>query len=138
MKIYNKRNFITGLFLVLLGLTLIVLNIIQEFELKTLITSILCLFFGIDGIFRSLSRKMAKEDMVNELDERNQLINLKSRSKSFGFTQTISFTLMLALFIAGKVLDDDIFIYVGLGLFFSFIISIVAEFCTSIYYEHKN
>lgn len=138
MKIYNKKNFIIALFLTLLGLVLIILNIIQEFKLKSLITSILCLFLGIGGIIRSLSREMAKEDMINELDERNRLINLKSRSKSFGFTQIISFTLMLILFIAGKVLDDDIFTYVGIGLFFSFIISIIAEFCTSIYYEHKN
>lgn len=138
MKIYSKRNFISGILLTSLGILLLILNIIIEFRVKSCIISALCLYFGIGSIIRSMSRELTKEDMLNELDERNQLINLKSRSKSFGLTQTINFVLMLLFFIAAKVIDDEMLVYVGVGLSFSFTISIIVEFCTTIYYEHQN
>ncbi len=138
MKIYSKKNFLSGLSLILLGIVLTILNILKGFRVKSVILSVLCLYFGIGSIIRSMSNKMSKEDMINEQDERNRLIDLKSRSKSFALTQSISFVLMLLFFITGKVWDNEMFTYVGIGLSFSFTISIITEFCTLIYYDHKN
>ncbi|WP_058486470.1 hypothetical protein [Defluviitalea phaphyphila] len=138
MKIYHKKNFSYGLFNILLAITFTILNTIQEFKIRTLIFSIFCLFFGILLIIGSMSREMTKEDIINELDERNQLINLKSRSKSLSLTQKIGFAIMLLFLIISKLYNYNILLYVALGIAISHTISLITEICTTIYYEHKN
>ena len=81
---------------------------------------------------------MAKEDKLEELDERNRLIALKSKSKSFRLTQIISCMRMLALLVMGKVSGYEGFIAMGVGLAFAFTISMFAEIFTYMYYESKN
>ena len=75
---------------------------------------------------------------MEELDERNRLIELKSKSRSFRLTQIISFVLMLFLLVAGSVSGYDGLIGMGVGLAFSFAISMFAEVFTYMYYESKN
>ena len=87
---------------------------------------------------RSISQRMAIEDKLEELDERNRLIALKSKSKSFQLTQIISFMLMLALLVMGKVSGYEGFIAMGVGLAFAFAISMFSELFTYMYYESKN
>ena len=89
-------------------------------------------------VIRSLSRKYTREDKLDEMDERNQLIKLKSQSKSFQLTQSISFLLMLALLVMGKISGYDGFISMGVGIAFAFSISMLSEIFTFMYYEHKN
>ncbi|WP_058486467.1 hypothetical protein [Defluviitalea phaphyphila] len=137
MKIYHKRNFLSGLFYTLLAITLITLNIVQEFKIKTFIISILGLLFGIRTIIGSMSRELTKKDIIDELDERNQLINLKSSSKSFRLTQNINFVIMIIFFIAAKIYNSDMLFYITFGLTFSYAISLVTEIFTTIYYEHR-
>lgn len=75
---------------------------------------------------------------MDKMDERNQLIELKSKSKAFRFTQTISFLLMLTFLIIGKISDYEGFLTMGIGLGFSFSISMFSEIFTYMYYESKN
>ena len=46
MKIYNKSNFLIGLFFGLLGIAMLIVGIWQGFDIKGSIIMILCLFFG--------------------------------------------------------------------------------------------
>lgn len=50
---------------------------------------------GIGAIIQSSSKKFAKQERLEALDERNQLIALKSKSKAFRVTQILSFLLMI-------------------------------------------
>ena len=139
MKIYNKKVFASGIFMAALGL----LNLITSIKRKDLdinsIILIAALFvLGFGSIMRSMSQRMTKEDKLEEMDERNRLITLKSKSKSFQLTQMISFILMLVLLVMGKVFDYEGFIAMGVGLAFAFTISMFAEIFTYMYYESKN
>lgn len=138
MRIYSKKNFTYGLLLTLLGIVSLILNFIKGFRVRSCILLALCIYFGIGIIIRSISREMTKEDILNDLDERNQYINLKSRSKSFGLIKNISFIIMLLLFITAKMSDNQLLFYVGIGFYLNFVISIIVEFCTTFYYENKN
>ncbi len=139
MKIYNKKSFVEGIFLLTLGaLNLIMDSINHTFDINDAILIIALYIMGGGLIIRSLSLKFAKEDRLEKMDERNQLIELKSKSKAFRLTQTISFVLMLAFLIIGKVSGYDGFMSMGIGLAFSFSISMFAEIFTYMYYEHKN
>ena len=120
------------------SLTLIMDLINNTFEIKGAILTFALYFLGGGLIIRSLSLKFTKEDKLDKMDERNQLIELKSKSKAFRLTQTISFLLMLAFLIMGKISGYDGFIAMGIGLAFSFSISMFSEIFTYMYYDSKN
>lgn len=139
MKIYNKNSFAKGIFMLALGTLNLIMDLINHtFEIKGAILAVILYFLGGGLIIRSLSLKFTKEDRLDKMDERNNLIELKSKSKSFSLTQTISFLLMLVFLIMGKISGYDGFIAMGVGLAFSFTISMFAEIFTYMYYESKN
>lgn len=110
----------------------------HSFEVKGIVLAIVLYLMGGGLIIRSLSLKLTKEDKLDKMDERNQLIELKSKSKSFQLTQTISFLLMLCLTVMGKLSGHEGFVAMGVGLGFAFSISMFSEIFTYIYYESKN
>ncbi len=139
MKIYNKKSFAEGIFLLALGTLNLIMDLINHiFDINGAILIIALYIMGGGLIIRSLSLKFVKEDKLEKMDERNQLIELKSKSKAFRLSQTISFVLMLAFLVIGKISSYDGFISMGVGLAFSFSISMFAEIFTYMYYEHKN
>lgn len=139
MKIYNKKSFVRGIFLLVLGTLNLAMDLINHtFEIKGAVLIFVLYFMGGGLIIRSLSLKFAKEDRLEKMDGRNQLIELKSKSKAFELTQAISFDLMLGLLIMGKVSGYDGFIHMVVGLAFAFPISMFAEIFTVMYYESKN
>ncbi len=139
MKIYNKKVFASGIFMMALGLLNLITSIVRhDLDINSIILIVALFAMGFGSVMRSMSQRMAKEDKLEELDERNRLIELKSKSKSFRLTQIISFVLMLVLLVMGKVSGYEGFIAMGVGLAFAFSISMFAEIFTYMYYESKN
>lgn len=139
MKIYNKKVFASGIFMAALGLLNLITSIMRKaLDINSIILIAALFVLGFGSIMRSMSQRMTKEDKLEEMDERNRLITLKSKSKSFQLTQMISFMLMLVLLVMGKVFDYEGFIAMGVGLAFAFTISMFAEIFTYMYYESKN
>ncbi len=139
MRIYNKKVFASGVFMMALGLLNLITSMMrQDVDISSVILIIALFVLGYGSIMRSISQRMAREDKLGELDERNRLIVLKSKSKSFHITQIISFMLMLVLLVMGKVTGYEGFIAMGAGLAFAFTISMFAEIFTYMYYESKN
>ena len=139
MKIYNKKSFAEGIFMLALGSLNLMMDLINHtLEIKGIILTAALYFFGGGLIIRSLSLRFAKEDKLDKMDERNQLIELKSKSKAFRLTQTISFLLMLTFLIIGKISGYDEFISMGVGLAFAFAVSMLSEIFSYMYYESKN
>lgn len=139
MKIYNSKAYASGVFLiVLVALSLAGSIISNRIEGKGVILAAVLFLFGIDTIVRSLSKKKTKEDRMDELDERNRFIELKTQSRSFQLTKKISLVFMLVLIAMGKVSGYEGFIIMGVGMSFSWTISMFTEIFTSLYYEAKN
>lgn len=139
MKIYNKKAFVSGAFLIALGvLNVITSAVTKGFDIESILLIVALLALGAGSILRSASRKMAKEDKIEERDERNRMIEGKSKSKAFELTRIFSFVLMLILFVIGKVIDEKMLIAMGAGLAVAFSISMFTEIFTYVYYESKN
>ena len=135
MKIYHRKNFLAGLVETILGLLNLMLAFLNGFELSNLVIGLACLFFGIGTILRACSRKYAIED---KLDERNQLVQLKSLSKSFQLTRWISFAMMLAFLVMGKLSGEMSFIGMAVGIALVFPVSLFVEMGTFLYYENRE
>ena len=138
MKIYNKKVFAWGIFTAAFGVLNLIAGIINDdMDINGIILVIALFLFGFGAILRSLSQKMSREDKLEEMDERNRFIELKTKSKSFRLTQTISFSLMLILLVAGKVSGYESLIAMGAGLAFAFGVSMFTEVFTYMYYESR-
>lgn len=135
MKIYHKKNFAVGLGLSLLGAANLGLMVWKGWQVRETVTALLCLLLGIGSLLRSLSRDMAREDILEERDERNRLVALKYRSSALRLTQGISFLLMLLLFVLSKTSGQQSLLLVGLGLGLALSVSIWSELGAELYHQ---
>ncbi len=139
MKIYNKNQFIEGIFMVILGTANLITDIVKHsVDMKGIILTTALFLFGFDAICRSLSRKLSRESILEDLDERNQFIELKAKSKSFQITQAVCFALLIGAMVAAKLTGYEGFVGIALGLVFAYAISIFTHLFVFIYYEQHN
>ena len=137
MRIYNKKKFAYGVFSLTLGLLVLVTGIMKGLHAKGAILSILLLLTGAGSLARSLSRKMSREDMVEERDERNRLIDMKTKGLAFRLTEGISYVLGLLFLVSGALAKDDAIVALGLGFILTVTIAMFAEVGAWFHYEKK-
>ena len=143
MKIYHKKNFAAGLFFTLLGIGFLVLFLVKrEVQPKSLVCCVFSLLLGPGMLLRSLDRKLSYQDKIDERDERNILVKLRTKSTAFSIVQ---YTLLgvCALCAIGAVLYGDnpdgqlalggMLIVSGVVWF----ISLLAELFCGLHYEKK-
>ena len=88
MKIYHKKNFATGLFFTLLGAAFIVLFLVRgNIQPKSVVFCALSLLLGPGLLLRSFDKRLSFQDRVDELDERNILVKLRTKSTAFSIVQ---------------------------------------------------
>ena len=80
MKIYYKKNFISGVFSLLLGMACGGLMVVRGFEIKLLVGLLLLLVLGGVDILWSLSR----DSRASRGDERDRLICETSAWRAYG------------------------------------------------------
>ena len=137
MKIYNKSNFFLGLFLSLLGIAMLIVSSLKGFDLKGSIIMVLCLFFGFGVIIRSFSASMSREDKINELDERNNLVKIKSRSTAFLCSEIICAVCLVVCMLGHSLIGEVL--SVPMVIAFSIMLSamLLLELFTAVYYDKK-
>ena len=139
MKIYNKKKFASGVFLLLLGFVRFTpLFVGREWDVKSIFWTAVALLLGVSELVHSLSYTLTQKDRLEELDERNRLVDWKAKSMTLKITQAIYLVLGWIFLIMGVVRQADIVMAVGLGLLFTFPIGMFTELFTSIYYESRN
>ncbi len=136
MKIYHKQNFLSGLLMLLLSAG----NLVLSFKAGRTpgVFTWLVLIAGAICIYRSLSSKLSRQDKLDALDERNQYVLLKAKSKAFQIVQYGSLALMALFFLMGATADPnqaDLFISMAMGFGAAFSLAFFADFFTYLYYE---
>lgn len=139
MKIYNKKKFASGVFLLLLGLLRFTpLFAGREWDVKSIFWTAVLLLLGVSELVHSLSSRLTRQDKLEERDERNRLVDWKAKSMTLKITHAIYLVLGWIFAIIGVIREADIVVALGLGLLFTFPIGMFTELITSIYYESKN
>ena len=139
MKICHKKNFWAGVGMLALGiLNLATAQWRGEVEWSDWVLVLALVFLGGGFLLRSLSPKLARQDKIEEQDERNILVQLKTRTSAFRWTRLVSFGLMLSLLIAGAVTGERLLLAVAVGLAFALTVSFFAEFFAALYHESRN
>ncbi|MDE6566317.1 MAG: DUF2178 domain-containing protein [Lachnospiraceae bacterium] len=136
MKIYNKSLFLEGAFSAIVGFALFVSQL-NGFKIQHLILAALTIFIGIGLILGSMSKIMSRENQIDQADERNQLIILKTKSRTLQITQMICIVFSVIFLIMGKLKSHILLIVFGTGLIIPFILSLFVEVFCHMYYELK-
>ena len=79
-----------------------------------------------------------KQARLEELDERNQLVLLKNRSRAFQIHRYSCLALAALFFLLAAVQGTQIFLYVGIGFALAFGISLLVDIATFVYYECRT
>lgn len=86
MKIYNKKGFMYGLAESVLGGGLFIITaadqeLLLAGRIEKYILACILLAVGISSFIRAFSAKYTKEDLIEEKDERNKLVLLKTKAR---------------------------------------------------------
>ena len=136
MKIYNKKFFVSGILMLLLGMLNLILGLIKtDFDFAQSVLIIAMLLFGGNFTFRSLNYKMSRTDILEEKDERNQLVLLKNRSKAFQIQRYVCLGASAVFIAVAAIIKTEKFEYIGAGFAFAFVISLVVDIATFVYYD---
>lgn len=139
MKICHKKNFWAGAGMLALGLLNLVTALWRgQMEWSDWVLVLALVLLGGGSLLRGLSPKLAREDKIEEQDERNVLVQFKTRASAFRWTRLVSFGLLLALLLAGAVTGEKLLLAVAVGLAFALTISFFAEFFSALYHESNN
>ena len=114
----------------------------QNFHPKSVLVCTVALLLGLGLLLRSLSKQCAREDRLEELDERNLFIQLRSKGLAFTIVQNALLVLCL-LSAAGGVLRSGSreaqLVFGGMlilsGLLWS--LSFLVELLCGIHYERR-
>lgn len=139
MKICHKKNFWAGAGMLALGLLNLATALWRgQMEWSDWVLVLALVLLGGGSLLRGLSPKLAREDKIEEQDERNILVQFKTRASAFRWTRLVSFGLLLALLLAGAVTGERLLLAVAVGLAFALTISFFAEFFAALYHESRN
>lgn len=139
MKICHKKNFWAGAGMLALGLLNLATALWRgQMEWSDWVLVLALVLLGGGSLLRGLSPKLAREDKIEERDERNVLVRFKTSASAFRWTRLVSFGLLLSLLLAGAVTGEKLLLAVAVGLAFSITISFFAEFFSALYHESNN
>ena len=142
MKLCNKKGLVLGLFWTILGVSALVLELVRPSSTAVFIRDIvlfsLLILFGVRQVVRAFSRAATREDMLEERDERNRFIKLKTGSTMFKVAEVMLFLWTVASMVGYGFTRDDIWVMgvlvAGLTLGLLFII----ELFVGVHYENKE
>ena len=137
MKIYNKSNFGWGLFLTAIGLAMLATSIWTGFEVKGTILMAACLVLGATFLGRSLSHAMSREDKLAELDERNRLVKLRSKSAALTWSQWLCLALLILSRLPVGLFGREICAALTIAFGLMYLILFVTELIALAYFDRK-
>lgn len=88
-------------------------------------------------MYRSINDKFSKEDKQND-DERESLIDMKSKTTAFNITFFICVAVTILSEIAFGITKNNVWmgIFIGMGIFLT--IMMIAEISAYLYHEKRN
>ena len=143
MKIYNKKGLLAGALWTAAGAFCLYRDAVDAHDflpqqIKSVVLSLVMLAVGLTCLVRAFSKSTTREDRIAELDERNQLVKLKYRARTFDIMFWITMAVMLLSLLA-YLLTENLgwgFIFVTSGVLAG--ISVLVELIVFIYYERRS
>ena len=140
MKIYNKKGFFSGVLWTAAGAFCLYRDIVDSADflpqqIKSVVISLLCLAIGLTSLIRAFSKSSTREDRIEEMDERNRLVRLKTNSLTLnilGYLQLAGMIIgILGFAFTASEVYGFLFLFAGLSITVTAVISFIA----TVWYE---
>lgn len=142
MKIYNKKGLIAGVLWTAAGAFCLYQDAVDVHDflpqqIKSVVLSLVMLAVGLTCLLRALSKSASREDRIEELDERNRLVSLKTDSltrKVMGWARVAAMVAgLLGYLFTENLVFGCLFLFAGLSVTLEVVVAIAA----SIHYEKR-
>ena len=142
MKIYNKKGLIAGVLWTAAGAFCLYQDAVDVHDflpqqIKSVVLSLVMLVVGLTCLLRALSKSASWQDRIEELDERNRLVSLKTDSltrKVMGWARVAAMVAgLLGYLFTENLVFGCLFLFAGLSITLEAVVSTAA----SIHYEKR-
>lgn len=142
MKIYNKKGLIAGVLWTAAGAFCLYQDAVDAHDflpqqIKSVVLSLVMLAVGLTCLLRALSKSASREDRIEELDERNRLVSLKTDSltrKVMGWARVAAMAAgLLGYLFTENLVFGCLFLFAGLSVTLEVVVAIAA----AIHYEKR-
>ena len=142
MKIYNKKGLIAGVLWTAAGAFCLYQDAVDAHDflpqqIKSVVLSLVMLAVGLTCLLRALSKSASREDRIEELDECNRLVSLKTDSltrKVMGWARVAAMVAgLLGYLFTENLVFGCLFLFAGLSITLEAVVSIAA----AIHYEKR-
>lgn len=137
MKIYSRKKLIRGLVFLIIAILAITSQFMEGFDLKLSILSPLLLIFAYRDMRKSFSKEAVMKGIIEEKDERNQLITNRTNAIAFKIVLIFAMSLELVLIILYGIYKEDMFIPAILTLGTIVTVSFLSSIFSGMYFEKR-
>lgn len=137
MKIYHKKNFFWGILMLILAGLSVAAMIRFGVSRYQVWAFLITMPSGLTQLLRSLSYESSKEDRLEKLDEREEMIRQRAWELAYRTSIILVTVLMFVLLGVGEKLENDTLLDIGLGMAVCFAISVLADLGAQIYCQRK-
>ena len=143
MKLYNKKGLIFGLFWTFLGVSALILEFVRPSGntavfVRDIVLFSLLILFGVRQTVRAFSMKATREDMLEERDERNRYIRLRTGSTMFRVAEALLFIWTMGSLLGYGFTKDDMWIMGVVVAGFTLGLLFIIELFVGIQYERRE
>ena len=143
MKLHNKKGLVSGLFWTVLGISALLLELVRPSGntavfIRDLVLFSLLILFGVRQIVRAFSIKATREDLLEERDERNKYIRLKTGSTMFKVAEILLFLWTIGSMIGYGFTRDDMWVMGVIVAGFTLGLLFIIELFVGIHYENRK
>ncbi len=140
MKIYNKKGFFSGVLWTAAGAFCLYRDIVDSADflpqqIKSVVISLLCLAIGLTSLIRAFSKSSTREDRIEEMDERNRLVRLKTNSLTLNILGYLQLAGMIIGILGFAFTESEVYGFLFLFAGLSITVTAVISFIATVWYE---
>lgn len=137
LKLYNRKGFLIGLLWTAAGLFCLCRDIADPADLpaqqvKSVLLALLCLAIGLTRLARAFSKAATRADRIEEMDERNRLVKLRTDAltlRVLGYLQLAGTLIgILGFAFTENIVFGCLFLFAGLSVTTTAVIAVMAAF----------
>ena len=128
----------TGIVQIFLSVFCLITMIVTSFDVKLAILGIIIAILGITSVINRFSKEAARKELIDNEDERSQLVEMKAKAKTLDIVSNFLFFATAAVMIAYGVTKNQVFVYMVLCTGAALSVCWISHIVTYFYYESKN
>ena len=137
MKIYSYKNLRSALLYFVVASAAIIVQLLKGFSIELTGLAVLILYFSYSDFSKSVSKEAAKQDLIEERDERTKMVVQRSNAAAFKIVMFFSIGLEILLIILYGIFKEPLLLPAILTASVVVAISFASSIFSSIYYEKK-